>query len=103
MKYSNKLIFCEGFYIILIIKQLQMKIVKSRFTKGVKASEINLKCGDKIKYQLLNGEIIDAIIESDKMISINHNAVGYKALTLDDNTRNFIDEKRIISWEGKEI
>jgi hypothetical protein len=78
-----------------------MEIVRSRFTKGVKASEISLKIGEKVKYQLLNGKVIDAIIKSKKMKHPECNSFGYEALTLDDNTMNFIDVERIIEWDGK--
>lgn len=80
-----------------------MEVVKSRFTKGVKASEISLEIEETVKYKLCNGKIIDAVIKSKKM---HHpeckGSFGYEALTLDDNTVNFIDVRRIICWEGKD-
>jgi len=78
-----------------------MQIFSSRFTPNVTGDEISLNKGEKVKYQLLNGNIIDAIIDSERM---SHNAcpnLGYEAITLDDNERNFIDGKRIVWWEGK--
>ena len=78
-----------------------MQIFSSRFTPNVTGDEISLNKGEKVKYQLLNGNVIDAIIDSERM---SHNAchnLGYEAITLDDNERYFIDGKRIIWWEGK--
>jgi hypothetical protein len=78
-------------------------IVKSRLTKGAKASEISLEIGEKVKYKLRNGKIIDAIIKSGRMRHPEcRGSFGYEALTLDDNTMNFIDVERIVSWEGKD-
>ncbi len=78
-----------------------MQIFKSRFTPNATGDEISLSKGEKVKYQLKNGNVIDAIIDSERM---RHDAcpnLGYEAITLDDNERNFIDGKRIIWWEGK--
>lgn len=78
-----------------------MQIFSSRFTPNATGDEISLNKGEKVKYQLKDGSVIDAIIDSERM---SHNActnLGYEAITLDDNERNFIDGKRIVWWEGK--
>ena len=78
-----------------------MQIFKSRFTPNVTGDEISLSKGEKVKYQLKNGDVIDAIIDSERMEHAACQNLGYEAITLDDNERNFIDGKRIIWWEGK--
>ena len=78
-----------------------MQIFSSRFTPNATGDEISLNKGEKVKFQLLNGNVIDAIIDSERM---SHNScpnLGYEAITLDDNERNFIDGKRIVWWDGK--
>ena len=77
-------------------------IVLSRFTKGAAASQISLSIGDKVKYRLKNGKVINAIIKSEKRKHPQCSTFGYEALTLDDNTMNFIDVGRIVSWDGKD-
>lgn len=78
-----------------------MQVFKSRFTPNATGDEISLSKGEKVKYQLRNGNIIDAIIDSERMTHQQCETYGYEAITLDDNQRNFIDAKRIVWWEGK--
>lgn len=78
-----------------------MKIYKSRFTPNVSAEDIDLKKGEKVKYQLLDGNVIDAIIVSGVMSHVRCPDLGYEAITLDDNQKHFINGKRIVWWEGK--
>lgn len=78
-----------------------MQIFKSRFTPNATGDEIPLSKGEKVKYQLKNGDVIDAIIDSERMSHAACQNLGYEAITLDDNERNFIDGKRIIWWDGK--
>lgn len=78
-----------------------MQIFSSRFTPNATGDEIPLNKGEKVKYQLLNGNVIDAIIDSERMRHKTCPNLGYEAVTLDDNERNFIDGKRIVWWEGK--
>jgi hypothetical protein len=78
-----------------------MQIFKSRFTPNATGDEISLDKGEKVKYQLMNGIVIDAVIDSERMTHELCDTYGYEAITLDDNQRNFIDGKRIIWWNGK--
>jgi hypothetical protein len=78
-----------------------MQIFSSRFTPNATGDEISLNKGEKVKYQLLNGSVIDVIIDSERMSHKNCPNLGYEAITLDNNERNFIDGKRIVWWDGK--
>jgi hypothetical protein len=78
-------------------------ICKSRFSKGAKASEIDLGPGDKVKYKLLDGTIIDATIKSTRMTHAQcKGPFGFEAITHNNNELNFIDVSRIVSWAGKD-
>jgi len=78
-----------------------MQIFKSRFTPNADGSEISLDKGEKVKYQLMSGNVIDVVIDSERMTHEQCETYGYEAITLDDNQRNFIDGKMIVWWEGK--
>lgn len=78
-----------------------MQLFSSRFTPNTTGDEISLDKGEKVKYQLNDGNIIDAIIDSERMSHPQCPNLGYEAITLDDNERTFIDGKRIIWWKGK--
>ena len=78
-----------------------MQIFKSRFTPNATGDEILLSKGEKVKYKLKNGDVIDAIIDSERMSHSACQNLGYEAITLDNNERNFLDGKRIIWWDGK--
>jgi hypothetical protein len=75
-------------------------IYRSRFTPGVKGDKIKLEIDEKVKYELLTGEIIEAIIKSN-LVQHHSGVLGYEAITLDDNKLKFIAGKRIVWWEGK--
>lgn len=78
-----------------------MQVFLSRFTPNATGDEVDLNKGERVKYQLFNGNIIDAIIHSELE---RHNTcpnLGYEAVTLDDNEIYFLDGKRIVWWEGK--
>ena len=78
-----------------------MQIFKSRFTPNATGDEISLEKGEEVQYQLLNGNSIDAIIDSERMSHEQCPNLGYEAITLDNNQRTFIDGKRIVWWKGK--
>jgi hypothetical protein len=78
-----------------------MQIFSSRFTPNATGDEISLSKGEKVKYQLKDGSLIEAIIDSERMSHSACENLGYEAITLDDNQRTFIDSKRIVCWEGK--
>lgn len=79
----------------------KMQIFKSRFTPNATGDEVALSKGEKVKYQLKDGNIIHVVIDSDRMIHDACHNLGYEAITLDDNERIFIDGKRIIWWDGR--
>lgn len=79
----------------------KMRISVSRFTVGATADEVALRLDEKVKYQLKDGTIIDAIIKSEVMSHSECPNLGYEAITLDDNQLTFIDGKRIVWWDGK--
>lgn len=78
-----------------------MILFSSRFTPNATGDEISLEKGEKVKYQLNNGSIIDVIIDSERMRHQQCPNFGYEAITLEYNERTFIDGKRIIWWKGK--
>ena len=78
-----------------------MQIFSSRFTPNVTGDEISLAKGEIVKYQLMSGNIIYAIIDSERMTHKQCETYGYEAIRLDDNQRVFIDGKRIVWWAGK--
>jgi len=78
-----------------------MKLYLSRFTPNATGDEVSLDKGETVKYQLLNGDVIDAIICSERMSHDECPNLGYEAVTLDDNDLNFLDGKRIVWWDGK--
>lgn len=78
-----------------------MQIFKSRFTPKATGDEVSLLIGEKVKYQLKDGKVVEAIINSERM---GHNAcpnLGYEATMLDNNEKRFLDGKRIVWWDGK--
>ncbi len=78
-----------------------MKIFLSRFTPGATGDKVGLNRGDKIKYQCNNGDVIDAIIDSERMSHGMCSNLGYESILVSKNTRGFLDGKKIIWWEGK--
>ncbi len=78
-----------------------MQVFKSRLTPNATGSEISLDKGENVKYKLMNGDIIDAVIDSDRMTHKQCKTYGYEAITSDDNQRSFIDGERIVWWNGK--
>jgi len=77
-----------------------MKIFSSRFTPGVCGSKVSFMIGEKVRYKLLNGKLIDIIIKSERM-SHEQCSSGYEALRLDNNEMVFIDPARIVDWDGR--
>lgn len=76
-------------------------IFLSRFTPNATGDQVGLSIGEIVKYRLLNGDIIDAVIDSNIMHNKSCQNLGYESITLDDNERYFIDGKRIVWWDGK--
>lgn len=77
-----------------------MQIFKSRFTPKATGDEVSLNIGEKVKYQLKTGEVVDAIIKSERMDHQQLPNRGYEGLIL-ENQERFLDGKRIVWWEGK--
>ena len=73
----------------------------SRFTPNVTGDKISLSKGEKVKYQLNNGNLIEAIIDSERMSHSACKNLGYEIITLKNNQRTFIDGKKIVWWSGK--
>jgi hypothetical protein len=60
------------------------------------------KKGDIVRYRTIDDKIVRAILKSGLTTNIN-GLDGYKAVTLDDNKRYFLDKNRIIIVKKKEI
>lgn len=78
-----------------------MQVFSSRFTPGVKGFDVHFLKGEVVKYQMKNGDIIDIIIDSERMKHEECENYGYEAIYSDDGKRYFADGGRIIDWEGK--
>jgi hypothetical protein len=76
-----------------------MQIFKSRYTINATGDEISLNIGEKVKYRLLNGNVVNAIIDSERMCHDICPNLGYEAII--DHKRGFLDGKRIVWWKGK--
>jgi hypothetical protein len=76
-------------------------VFKSRHTPKAKGYEIDFQLGESVKYQLLNGVIINVVIVSERMTHDQCKTFGYEGIFSDTGEIGFADGERIISWEGK--
>lgn len=77
------------------------QLFKSRFTSGATAEEVCLNKGETVKYKSSNGDIFDAIIDSELMLHTKCSSNGYECIFPDDNARMFLRAEEIVWWEGK--
>lgn len=79
-----------------------MIVLLSRFTPGLpNAIGVGLRRGDKVLYTLLNGNQIHCVITSDRMRHTESGHEGWEGTREDQEGTFFLDEKRVIDWEGK--
>ena len=76
-------------------------VFQSRFTPGLEnAVNVSLQKGDLVTYKLLNGEKVEATIQSEYAIHDN-GCYGWEAIFTDTQEVGFVDERRVIHWKGK--
>lgn len=82
-------------------------VVYSRYCPGLKnAEDVGLQKGDKVTFDCGKDQLVECTLQSDRTV---HDGAkpgdslvwGYEALFSDDGKTYFVDEKRIINWEGK--
>ena len=78
-----------------------MQVFRSRFTPGVLGDEVDLKIGETVKFELLNGKTVDVEICSGRMKHARCETFGFEGIFSDDGQKAFADGKRIIGWEGR--
>ena len=71
-----------------------VQVFKSRFTPNVTADEVCLNRGEKVNYELLDGTVIDATVDSERMSHPETPNLGYELIAI-DGIRFFGDGKRI--------
>ena len=76
-------------------------IFKSRFTPGLQTAEdVALAPGDKVLYKLQDGSEIGVTIKSPYSRHDN-GAYGWEGVFEDDGQLGFVDETRVVDWEGR--
>jgi hypothetical protein len=72
-----------------------VQIYRSRFTPGVTGDQVKLDVGERVKYTLLDGMVVNAIVDSERMSHAECPNLGYEMIDESEGSRFFGDGQRI--------